>query len=179
MRSGQLVCRWCAAPIPDDEFAQQGRANCLQKRLPNNNPKLVGFHIEEDPTALTPGLATTADVQTIELGPGSLVRADAGSLLGFQPVFTVDTVEKYQVVSFDIETSKIILLNRIEDIACNWYSTRGDVSNNLTALQFGPSLSMTWQLPTDALPGERDSLIVVVLDQRGGTDVGEVTVEYR
>jgi hypothetical protein len=95
-------------------------------------------------------------------------------------MFAPGAVERYQVLSFDIEASRITILNRVEDLACNWYSTRGPTSNTLTSLQFTRErLGVLWQLPADAVSGERDSLVLVVLDQRGGTAVAEVTVTYR
>ena len=168
----------CTAPIPDAVFDRQGRADCLLTRTANQNPTFAGFHIEPDASKLTEGTADTAAV-SVELGIGSLLRADPGAQIALTPVFAPNTVERYQVVSFDIQTSKIILLNRVEDIACNWYSTRGDIGTTLTALQLGPSLGTTWSLPADAVSGERDSLYLVILDQRGGTALGEITVEYR
>ena len=166
----------CAEPIPDEEFLQQGRAACLERRLPNHNPGLLGFKIEPDPELMTEGYLS--DV-TPDLGVGSLLRADPGALIAVTPVFTPDASEQYQVISFDIETSKIIVLNRVEDLACTWYSTRGDVSDSMTALQQGDALGVTWRLPFDAVTGERDSMVMVLLDQRGGTAVAEITVLYR
>jgi hypothetical protein len=168
----------CTSPIPPEEFAKQGRADCLLTRAPNQNPSLVGFKLEQDPANLTPD-TLTSDVVTPDVTAAPLLRVDAGAEVSVTPVFAPGTVENYQVVSFDIQASKVILLNRVEDLACNWYVTRGNASSDLTALQFGPTLGVSWQTPPDAKSGERDSLILVVLDQRGGTAVGEVTVEYR
>lgn len=166
----------CSEPIPDEEFALQGRAECLERRLPNHNPGLLGFKFEPDPENLTAGYLSGV---APDLGVGSLLRTDPGAAIAITPVFTADAAEQYQVVSFDIEASKIILLNRIEDLACTWYSTRGDLTDSMTALQRGDTLGVAWQLPFEAESGERDSLVMVVLDQRGGTAVAEITVEYR
>lgn len=166
----------CDEPISDEEFLEQGRAACLERRLPNHNPGLLGFKIEPDPAQMSEGYLS--DVAP-DLGIGSLLRADPGALIAVTPVFAPDASEQYQVISFDIETSKIIVLNRVEDLACTWYSTRGDVSASLTALQQGDALGVTWRLPFEAQSGERDSMVLVVLDQRGGTAVAEITVEFR
>ena len=166
----------CAEPISDEEFLEQGRAACLERRLPNHNPGLLGFKLEPDPAQLSEGYLSGG---APDLGIGSLLRADPGALIAVTPVFSPDASEQYQVISFDIETSKIIVLNRVEDLANTWYSTRGDVSDSLTALQQGDTLGVTWRLPFDAQAGERDSMVLVVLDQRGGTAVAEITVEYR
>lgn len=166
----------CAEPIADEEFLLQGRADCLERRLPNHNPGLLGFKIEPDPEQMAEGYL--ADVAP-DLGIGSLLRADPGAVITVTPVFTSDASEQYQVISFDIETSTIIVLNRVEDLACTWYSTRGDVSASLTALQQRDALGISWRLPFEAQTDERDSMVLVVLDQRGGTAVAEITVQYR
>lgn len=166
----------CNEPISDEEFALQGRAACLERRLPNQNPGLRGFVLEPDPEVLREGYVS--DVEP-DLGVGSLLAADPGALIAVTPVLTADASEQYQVISFDIEASKVIVLNRVEDLACTWYSTRGELSASMTALQNRDALGVTWRLPFDAQPGERDSMVLVMLDQRGGTAVGEITVEYR
>lgn len=175
----------CNAPIPDAEFDLQGRADCLLRRLPNNNPRLRGFLEQEEGEELPPGTLGGEDLpgEGVLLEPVDTVEKAPGSVVQVTPVFTdsgaaPNSVERYQVISFDIEASKLIILNRVEDLACNWYSTRGEISSTLTAEQFAPSLGVTWTLPSDAQPGERDVLVMVVLDQRGGTAVGELTVVY-
>lgn len=166
----------CTEPVTDEEYAEQGRASCLERRLPNNNPGLLGFKFEPNAEELTEGMLTGV---APDLGVGSLLRTDPGAAIAITPVFTPDASEQYQVISFDIEASKIIVLNRVEDLACTWYSTRGDLTDSMTALQQGDALGIAWQLPFEAESGERDSLVLVVLDQRGGTAVAEITVEYR
>jgi hypothetical protein len=165
----------CDARIPDDEFIDQTRARCLERRQPNQNPPFTGFKIEPDPLALAEGVITDAP----DLAAGALLAADPGAVIALTPTFLEGAVERYQVISFDIEASQLFILNRVEDLACTWYSTRGEISDTLTALQFGKSLGMTWTLPQSAATGERDSLYLVILDQRGGVAVGEITVVYR
>ena len=168
----------CEAPLPAGDDFVEGEAACLHPRVPNVNPALVGFRLEEtdDPTLLT---KETLFGDVPDLGLGSFVRANPGATIALTPMFRDGGVERYQVISFDIESSKIKILNREEDLACTWYFTRGSVDSALTALEFGDHLGVVWRLPQNAEPGERDSLILVVLDQRGGTSVAEVTVEYR
>lgn len=168
----------CTEPIAPDVHDQQGRASCLAPRVPNANPPLVGFFLEADAAELTPGMVTT-DAVPPDLGLGSLLRASPGAVITVTPVFLPGPAERYQVVSFDVEASRVTLLNRVEDLACDWYTTRGNVSSSRTALQFRDELGVSWQLPTNVSAGERDSLVLVVLDQRGGTAVAEITVEYR
>ena len=70
--------------------------------------------------------------------------------------------------------------SRVEALGCQSYVTGGTTTNPQTALQFTTEhLDEVWPLPTDAKRGERGSLVLVVLDQRGGTSVTQVTVEYR
>lgn len=168
----------CDEPISPEVHDLEQRATCLQRRVPNQNPSLRGFFLEGDPNELSEGALTTDDVPP-DLGLGSLVRVSPGSVLAVSPVFEPEPAERYQVLSFDIEASRVVLLNRVEDLACTWYSTRGSVSDGQTALQFGKGLGITWSLPSNAKAGERDTLLLVVLDQRGGTSLAEITVVYR
>lgn len=168
----------CAEPVPPAVHDLQGRADCLQPRRPNANPPLRGFFLEADAAQLSPGTLVDSEVPP-DLGLASFVRAEPGATIAVTPVFSPDPAERYQVVSFDIAASKVILLNRVEDLACQWYSTRGNVSAAQTALQFGDGLGISWTLPAGARAGERDSLVLVVLDQRGGTAVARMDVEYR
>lgn len=177
----------CDGPIPEpvdvdddgvDDVFIEGEAPCLHPRVPNVNPALIGFRLESTkvPDELTQG--TLEGVP--DLGLGSLVRASPGAQIALTPMWAEGAVERYQVVSFDIEASQLVVLNRIEDMACSWYASRGSLNSGLSSLQFSDErLGNVWTLPSDAKSGERDSLVLVVLDQRGGTTVGEVTVEYR
>ena len=177
----------CDSPLPapvdedgdgvDDVFIE-GNAACLHPRVQNQNPAFKGFRLESTnvPDELSEGMLEGVP----DLGLGSLVRAVPGGQLVITPMWDAHAIEHYQVISFDVADSKLIILNRIEDIACNWYATGGKVSSGLTSLQFNNErLGILWDLPTDVEVGERDSLLLVVLDQRGGTAVGEITVEYK
>jgi hypothetical protein len=172
---GYELCTADNNPL-DAEELDQSEAACLARRVPNTNPAFVGFKLEPDPEELTVGYVYG---DAPELGRGSLLNADPGAQVAITPVLTEGTVERYQVLSFSIEESRLLLLNREEDFAFNWFTTRGDVTNTLTALQFTNKLGVVWTLPSDAKSGERDSLYLVILDQRGGTSFGQVTVQYR
>lgn len=172
----------CDGPIPgDDEVADEdfeGLATCLHPRGPNVNPALIGFRIESttDPDLLTQG---TLEGEP-DLRNGSLLRVSPGGQLALTPMWAPGAVERYQVISFDIDTSKVTVLNRVEDMACNWYASRGLPSSALTSIEYTDErLGVVWNFPVDAQPGERDSLVLVVQDQRGGTTVFDVNVEYR
>jgi len=172
----------CESPLPtvdevaDDAF--EGPAECLAARGPNQNPPLLGFRLESSiiPTDLTQGVLEGEP----DLGLTSLLRVSPGGAVAITPVWGPLASERYQVISFDIESSKVVVLNRVEDLACTWYSTRGALSSALTSLEFSDDrLGLVWNLPSDAVSGERDSLVLVVLDQRGGTTVAELNVVYR
>ncbi|MBM4281306.1 MAG: hypothetical protein FJ137_11295 [Deltaproteobacteria bacterium] len=172
----------CAEPLPvagadGDDFVE-GPAACLRPRGPNANPGLSGFKLE--PTVEPLDFAEGTLVATPDLGLESLVRADPGAQIALTPVWAEGTVERYQVLSFDIDTSKIGVENRVEDLACQWFVTRGATSRAQTAVEFTQNrLGVVWTLPEDAESGERDSLVLVALDQRGGTAVAQVSVQYR
>ncbi len=177
----------CDGPLPEpidqdgdgvDDVFVEGEVDCLHPRVANVNPGFKGFRFES--AAVVEEFTAGMLAGEPDLGLGSLLRVSPGGRIAITPVWDDDVVERYQVISFDIEASRLIILNRVEDIACSWYSTRGTVSSGLTSLQFNNDrLGITWDLPTDVAAGDRDSLVLVVLDQRGGTAVGEITVEYR
>jgi hypothetical protein len=171
----------CGTTIPTDDTFVQGRAACLYGRGPNANPPLTGFVLEPtDVLDVEEALATGMVELPPTLGLGSLLRADAGTAIALTPVWGPGAAERYQVLSFDIDSSKLVVENRVEDLACQWFVTRGTVARTQTALEFTRDrLGNVWTLPTDAVAGERDSLVLIALDQRGGTAVAEVTVEYR
>ncbi len=177
-----LGVRLCDGPVPgEDEVpadAFEGKAECLHPRGANVNPGLKGFRLESTIVAdeLTQGVLEGEP----DLGLSSLVRASAGGAIAITPVWQAGAVERYQVISFDIDSSELVVVNRVEDLACTWYSTRGNLSLTLSSLQFNNErLGIVWQLPTDAQSGEQDTLVMVALDQRGGTTVSEINVVYR
>ncbi|MFZ9887856.1 MAG: hypothetical protein ACO3JL_10165 [Myxococcota bacterium] len=174
-----LGIRFCDAVIPDELFSE-GPTDCVEPRGPNQNPTLVGFDLDRDdelPLIDNEGVRF-ADVS--DLGPRSLLRVPRGGEVHLTPVFAVGDREHYQVLKFGVETQELFLENRWEDYVVSWYSTRGDVSRDVSDVQFFGRLGLTWQLPFDGvLPGERDTLVAIARDQRGGTAVGHIVVEYR
>ncbi len=172
----------CDGPVPGpDEVADvdfEGVADCLSPRAANENPPLLGFRLES--TDVGDELSEGYLEGEPDLGLRSLVRASSGGTIALTPVWGPNASERYQILSFDINTSEIIVVNRVEDLAATWYSTRGNLSATLTSLQFtNDRLGVVWQLPGDVEPGETDTLVLVVLDQRGGTTVAELNVVYR
>lgn len=166
----------CDERVPDEEYVE-GRTSCVEPRGANQNPSLLGFDLlapDEEPEE---GARTA---ETSQLGTESLLSVPRGGSVSVVPVFRPGARERYQVLGFEIESSELFIENRLEDLACSWYTTRGDVSAGLTSLPLDPSLGVTWFLPSAGVePGERDVLVMVVRDQRGGTAVGRITVEYR
>jgi hypothetical protein len=172
----------CDGPVPGPDVVAdadfEGEAECLHPRGANVNPGLLGFRLEA--TDVEDDLPQGYVEGEPDLGLQSLLRVSPGGRVAITPVWAPGSAERYQIISFDIETSELIVVNRVEDLACTWYSTRGNLSGTLTSLQFNDErLGVVWQLPTDAVSGERDSLVLVVLDQRGGTSVAELHVVYR
>jgi hypothetical protein len=134
----------------------EGIADCYAPRAANVNPNLVGI-----------------DVDGVRYDPTKPIQVEAGQVLDVVPV--VEDVEMYQVMIRDPQTSVIHVENKRENISCNWYATSGDPSDAQTT---SDDLSITWTLP-ESPPNARDALVVVVLDQRGGTTVSRIDVEYR
>ena len=179
----------------DRSTFEESITDCWLDRGPNQNPAFIGFNLvdendllqEFNPSVYGPDggvVRTTAEVnglfyaETSQLGPTSLIRANPGATLYVRPVLKPDSREIYQVYGFDLDDQSLTIQNRWEDFAVNWYSTRGQVPD-LTTGQFQESLDAEWSLPFDVEPGERDTIVMMMRDQRGGLAMGQITVEYR
>ena len=168
--------------VPTDENFVEGRTDCYLPREQNHNPAFVGFNfwdpdeIDALPDDEQPPPVTFADQAT--LGPRSLLAVDPGAAVRVVPVFREGSVERYQILSFNIEDQTLFFENRREDFACSWSATGGQVPS-LTSNQFGRSLEVEWITDETAQPGDRDALVLVTRDQRGGVAVGQITIEYR
>ena len=112
----------CEGNFLEDDF-QEGTVDCLAALPPNENPTLVGFNLFGEPLEFGVRTGDVADT-----GKNAVLSAARGSELVLEPVFTEDTVERYQVFSFDVENNDLIILNRYEDLALSWYTTAGDIS---------------------------------------------------
>lgn len=173
-----LGVRYCESVIPDDEF-EEGRTDCVEPRGPNQNPNLLGFDLDREDELRSLEDEGIRFATSSDLGRSSLLRVPRGGRVHLTPVFPPGDREHYQIISFDVDSQTLFAENRWEDYVVSWYTTRGDVSDPLTELQFGGRLGVTWQLPRNVESGERDTIVAVVRDQRGGTTVGQVVVEYR
>lgn len=170
-----LGIQLCDERVPDEEYVE-GRTDCVEPRGPNQNPALIGFDVLAPDEEPEDGVRTA---ETSDLGLSSVLSVPRGGVVSLMPVFAPGTLERYQVLSFDIEASTLTIENRREDLALSWYTTRGDAFGE-TSLQFGGHFGVDWSLPFSGIePGERDVLVLVARDQRGGTAVARVTVEYR
>ncbi len=170
-----LGTKICESGLEGDDF-KEGTTDCYAPLPPNKNPELLGFNLYRDPQEGGVVIGETADI-----GKNAVLSAARGTELTLEPVFAAGTVERYQVFSFEVEANDLIIVNRKEDLALSWYTTDGDISPATGSVQFGRNLTGTWTLPSvegsDA--GDVIALVLVVRDQRGGTDFARVEVELR
>ena len=179
--AGGLGIELCDSSVPDEEFVE-GPGTCLEPRVPNRNPTLLGFYLtgEDDEPEEGIRFVPLSEQSSLDVGPRSSIRAARGSSIRLEPVFAEGDDERYQAFRFNIEDSTLEIENRREDFVGNWYSTGGSLSLNLTTVIFYDDLSSVWTLPSTGVePGDEDTLVAVFLDQRGGTAVGEIRVTYR
>jgi len=173
----------CEGGRPDLETYVEEKSDCLFERGPNQNPALIGFDLynpdDEEQEILESGVERPAYTfrDTAMLGKRSLIEVTAGALLHVRPVFAPGAREPYQVFGFDLNNQKLTIENRLEDFALEWTATNGSVPGSSDA-ELGNTLEVTWSLPFRD-PGERDALVLILRDQRGGVEVGQITVEYR
>jgi hypothetical protein len=173
----------CEGGPPDLETYVEEKTTCLFERGPNQNPRLVGFDLynpdEEEALRQETGEAapTYTFADTAMLGPRALIEVNAGSVVNIRPVFAPGTREPYQVFGYDLDNQKLTIENRLEDLALEWTATNGSVPGDSNT-EFGGNIEVAWSLPSRD-PGERDALVVVVRDQRGGVSIGQITVVYR
>lgn len=177
---GQILgVQYCDSVIPDEEF-EEGRTDCVEPRGPNLNPDLLGFDLDDDDDLPALDDEGIRFAETSDLGRSSLLRVPRGGHINLTPVFPPGDQQHYQVLSYEVDSQELFIENRWEDYVVSWYTTRGDVSDPLTDIQLDRHLGVTWQLPReDVESGERDTIVAVVRDQRGGTTVAKVVVEYR
>lgn len=172
----------------------EGVADCLRAPRANENPELIGFVFDRD-DAPDGGVFTDEDSDgdgiadfPADVGIHSIVRVRPGDDFRIDPVITAASFAPYQGFRLDVESGTQILENRREDLALEWFSTTGDVGNATTSQQGGfggggggdsARLGTTFTSRIDASPGDLDSIVVVLHDQRGGVAIGQIDVEYR
>jgi hypothetical protein len=180
----------CEGSIDDDPTFTPGEtSDCLYTKRPNQNPDLKGFILDNssDPKELTKEMLYGTDP---DLGAVSRSIVSGGGPIGLTPMFGEGSVERYQVLSFDIANSKIKIVNRVEDIVVEYFVTRGQLTGTKSALEFIDTLGSIWTTPspcdttgdrdlTCSQSGERDSLVMVARDQRGGVSSVTMNVQFR
>jgi hypothetical protein len=177
---GQILgVEFCAEPIPEEDYVDGELAECFDPRPANQNPDFIGLQIVPEGEAFPEGLL---EDEPLDLAPrGARLSVAAGATLSVNPVFAAGVRERYQVMKFLVEESTLEIENRLEDLVVTWYSTRGDLADPQRDLLFERHLGQTWTFPDPAVvePGDEDTLVGVVRDQRGGTSFTTLTVVYR
>jgi hypothetical protein len=167
----------CDVQPTREEFVE-GRTDCFFTRPANTNPTLVGFNLLPPEQEVEPEKPIAySDVADLE--PKALLEVTPGSRVHLEPVFPEDVREMYQIFSFDLDDGTLVLENRFEDLSINWFKTGGSAPASSQPPQFGGTFDVIWELPSNRGPGERDTLVAVIRDQRGGVAVGEIVVQYR
>ena len=196
----------CTSPPDDSAPLVEGPASCFYDRGANRNPLLTGFDlvdIDAEAAARERGeqLPAVRFSDEPQYGPNPLLSVEPGATLQLRPVFAPGSMERYQAYVAAPVSGTLGLEDRLEDFVCFWYITGGSLGDddgrgNMTTstareggdLMAAPEagvvrtpLDMTWVVqPAEAVPpGGRDTLVLVVQDQRGGVAVGQVIVEYQ
>lgn len=165
---------------------------------------LVDPWAEADARAAGERLPAVRFSNSPQLGPHPVLLVEPGATLHLRPVFAPGSMERYQVFVLAPFAQSFALHNRTEDFVCFWYVTGGALggaedSGNVTTSTsraggedlprsgdpeaIRTPLDMDWVVagtPDHPLGSgrTRDSLVLVVEDQRGGVAVGQVIVEY-
>jgi len=196
----------CTSPPVDEETFTEGPARCFYDRGANRNPLLTGFDLV-DPDAEAQARARGERIPAVrfsdqpQLGPNPVLPVEPGATLHLRPVFAPGSMERYQVYVASPVSGTLGLEDRLEDFVCFWYITGGGLGedgdqSNLTtstaregdAILAGPDagdirtpLDLTWvvRAAENLPPTGRDTLVLVVQDQRGGVAVGQLVVEYQ
>jgi hypothetical protein len=148
-----------------------GRWHCLFPRRANQNPTLQGILLLTDAKPEKPVIGAGSIAPVAEI----IVRR--GETLTLAPSFFTYP-ELHQALSYDVEEERIIVRNVIEDYVVDFAVTGGVLDRTQTLPIIDAGLGVTWLLPRDREPMSRDTLVLVVRDQRGGTGVGMLTVIY-
>jgi len=173
--------RFCTPEDNIEEFVPGTNAECIYSKLANNNPDLLGFDIElSDVFPLE--LVTAESSNDVAYQLEDIVDVRPGDKLLINPVVTEESVEAYQVFSFDISTGEIPAINRKESLRVEYIISGGGFVDGppFGSMQFSSNghIATIWALPNDRKKFEEDVVIAVIRDQRGGTSVSEITVRY-
>jgi hypothetical protein len=150
---------------------QLGPWHCLFPRRPNQNPTMQGILLLRDSKPDKPVIGEGSVTPIAEVG---VRRGDAISVA---PTFFTYP-ELHQSLSWDIDAERIVVRNVIEDYVVDFAVTGGVLERAQTVPVVDAGLGITWLLPRDRELGSRDTIVLTVRDQRGGTSVGILTVIY-
>lgn len=150
---------------------QLGPWHCLFPRRANQNPTLQGILLLRDAKPDKPIIGEGSVTPIAEVG------ARRGDAISLAPTFFTYP-ELHQTLSWDLEAERIVVRNVIEDYVVDFAVTGGVLERAQTIPVVDNGLGITWLLPRDREIGSRDTVVMVVRDQRGGTGVGIVTVIY-
>jgi hypothetical protein len=147
-RFGMTICTEASAP-----------AGCLlaSPRTANRNPSVAQVLLARD-----------------EAGAGGFLPADpdgtwtinAGQKGRLRPVLPADAEETYQVIDADLQTARLQVVPRREEVVVSWFTTQGTFKEEKTTRQLTKDLDNVFTAPL--LPGDVH-LWLVLRDQRGGT----------
>ena len=142
---------------------------------------VLGFDV--DLTEVLPlELVTGETIDDVGFQLEEVIDVRPGDKLLISPVVTAESVETYQVFSFDLNTGEIPAINREESLRVEYIITGGGFFDGppFGSMQFSSNghFSTIWTLPNDRKKMEEDVIIAVIRDQRGGTTVSELTVRY-
>ena len=179
--SEALGQRFCTPQDNIEEFVPGSNAECIYPKAPNNNPDLLGFNIELS-EVLPLELVTGETIDDVQFQLEEVIDVRPGDKLLVSPVVTAESVESYQVFSFDLNSGEIPAVNRKESLRVEYIITGGGFFDGppFGSMQFSSNghISAIWTLPNDRKKMEEDVIIAVIRDQRGGTTVSELTVRY-
>jgi hypothetical protein len=175
--AGQTGLQPCE-DLPADEAqllaaASQG-FDCIVPPRRNQNPAITGWELA--PIAPPPGIRVDASPEILR---GATIIASPGDVLHLTPTTApgnaLDAIyQTYQVT----QSGEWQVNTRIEDPVASYFVTRGQLTTSRTTVWINETLGLSWTLPAEARAGEQDGIVVVVRDQRGGTDFATLTILY-
>lgn len=175
-----LGTRFCNLSDNIEAFEAGSEADCVYSKLPNQNPDLLGFDVSLSPIS-PKELVTATSINEVGFPLNAKIDVKPGDKLLISPVVTADTVERYQIFSFDLNSGEISPVNQEESLHVEYVVTGGGFFDGppFGSMQStNGHISVIWTLPTDRDKDDIDGLVAVIRDQRGGTTVSEITVRY-
>lgn len=159
---GQTVCPQGVTP--------EDLPGCIpiEDRVPNTNPVFSRIQIANMQNGSGKNFVDTQIGDPGEVA--GLVWVQPGASIRIRPEFTPESFETFQVLKIDLDTERIEVANRIEEISVSWFCSLGRLSDDMTWPKHTKTLDNEYTAPT-AVPvqaGGRASVWLVARDQRGG-----------